>query len=83
MDSHRLMLRLQPLQAFRYFLKAIQLGAPWVVYCPSREALRALYVGEGVGSEFSVAWSKHQAWADDAIESNEMKRRRLEQAFGK
>ena len=41
-----------------------------------------LYVTEGVDSEFSTAWVKHQEWADDPVESKEMKRRRLEQVPG-
>ena len=67
-------------EASRYFLKAIQIGPPFIVYCSIRQCLRALYIEEGISSEFTIAWTKHEEWSADDIESRETKKRRLQLA---
>eukprot|EP00959_Pyramimonas_sp_CCMP1952_P280554 5864469-Pyramimonas_sp.AAC.1 len=33
-----------PAQASKYFSKCMQMGPPWIIYCPLTESLRCLYL---------------------------------------
>ena len=63
-------------QAMRYFLRAMMLGAPWVVYDDVTQSLRVLYVTEGVNTSFSEAWTMFEEWSSDKIISAASKRQR-------
>ena len=58
------------------------LGAPWVIFDNTTRCCRVLYVTEGIHQQFSEAWSMHETWADEQVESHESKKRRLEPVGG-
>ena len=66
------------MQGVRYMTQTMQLGPPWVVFDVGTKSLRALYVTEGVNTEFTEAWTRFEQWTSDSIESDAMQNRRLE-----
>lgn len=65
-------------KAFRYGLRCLELGPPWVAFEHFNNALRFLYVQSGTSECFTTCWSQHQKWCDDAIESDTEREKRLE-----
>ena len=77
-----LMSTASPPKAIIYFLRAMLLGSPWVVYDDATRSLRVLYVVEGVNVQFTQAWSIMEEWCSDKIDSAGTKRAREAEVGG-
>lgn len=67
-------------QGSRYAVRCLELGPPWCQMEAFNNSLRFLYVVSGCSEVFTRAWTAHQQWSDDPIESDEARERRLEVA---
>eukprot|EP00959_Pyramimonas_sp_CCMP1952_P453016 9467547-Pyramimonas_sp.AAC.1 len=69
-------------EAIRYFLRAMLLGAPWVIYDDATRSLRVLYVVEGINVSFTEAWTIMEEWCSDKIDSAGTKQSREAEVCG-
>ena len=66
----------------RYAVRCIILGPPWAIWEGFNSSLRFLYVVSGTSETFMEAWTTHEKWCDNPIESPEETAKRLEATRG-